>query len=116
MVKGTLSFCEILLALLQIGAPLPYGMRTMMPLLCLCRKTTRRCAMQVPTRKLSVTAADHVSALLAELELKPFNAENKRTSAGKASRLAAVQDPRSAASGHQGSHGSRQAVQQGCTR
>ena len=45
---------------------------------------TRRCAAQVPTRKVRVTAADHVPALLAELELTPLSAENKRTSLGKA--------------------------------
>ena len=43
-----------------------------------------RYAMQMPMRKVRVTAADHVPALLAELELTPFNAENKRTSLGKA--------------------------------
>ena len=55
-----------------------------MPLLFLGCNAIRHCAMQMPTRKVRVTAADHVPALLAELELTPFSAENKRTSAGKA--------------------------------
>ena len=59
-------------------------MYAVMPRLCLWCEMIGRCATQMPTRKVRVTAADHVPMLLAELELTPFNAEKKRTSLGKA--------------------------------